>query len=126
MLYAIICYHDEAVVTAWTKEEDDAVMGRLKVVHERLEKAGKLGPSVRLLPTTAATTLNKNEDIVFDGPYAETKEQLLGFYVVDVSGLEEGLEIARDLTRANPGGAYELRPISILNSGTLAAGALAT
>jgi hypothetical protein len=119
MLYAIICYHDEALVTSWSKEEDDAVMARLGVVHERLAREGKLGPAVRLLPTTAATTLNKNEDLVIDGPYAETKEQLLGFYVVDVSGLEEGIEIARELTRANPGGAYELRPISLLVPGTL-------
>ena len=48
---------------------------------------------------------------MIDGPYAETKEQLLGFYIVDIASLEEGLEIARDLARANPGGAYELRPL---------------
>jgi hypothetical protein len=54
---------------------------------------------------------------VIDGPYAETKEQLLGFYVVDVESLDEGLQIARDLGRANPGGAYELRPISLFRPG---------
>ena len=55
---------------------------------------------------------------MIDGPYAETKEQLLGFYVVDVAGLVEGLEVARDLARANPGGAYELRPISLFLPGS--------
>jgi hypothetical protein len=54
---------------------------------------------------------------VLDGPYAETKEQLLGFYIIDVDSLEEGLEFARELTAANPGGAYELRPIMIYNEG---------
>jgi hypothetical protein len=117
MRYAILCYNSEEVVTSWTKEEDDAVMAKLEVVHEKLRKQGKLGPSLRLLPTTAATTLRKSQDLVIDGPYAETKEQLLGFYIVDIGSLEEGLEIARDLARANPGGAYELRPLSLFLPG---------
>ena len=112
MLYAILCYNDEDVVWSWTKEEDDAVMGRLAVVHERL--APFMGPSARLLPTTAATTLRKSpEPIVIDGPYAETKEQLLGFYVIDVENLDAALDVARQLTAANPGGAYEIRPIAL-------------
>ena len=118
MLYTVLCYNDEASVFAWTKEEDDAVMGRLNVVHEKWEKAGKLKPSIRLLPTSAATTLRKKDNEVLDGPYAETKEQLLGFYVIEVDNLEEGLAFARELAVANPGGAYELRPIMIYNSGT--------
>ena len=118
MLYAILCYNSEEVVCSWTKEEDDAVMAKLGVVHDRLQREGKLGPSLRLLPTTAATTLRKSEDLVIDGPYAETKEQMLGFYVIDVAGLEEGLEIARDLARANPGGAYEIRPIRLFLPGS--------
>jgi len=117
MKYAILCYNDEAAVFSWSKEEDDAVMARLNVVHEKWEKAGKLKPSIRLLPTSAATTLRKSDDAVLDGPYAETKEQLLGFYIIDVENLEEGLQFARELTAANPGGAYELRPIMIYNQG---------
>jgi hypothetical protein len=120
MHYAILCYHDENVVCAWSKQEDDAVMAKLAVVQERLARQGKLGPVVRLLPTTAATTLRKDRDppLVIDGPFAETKEQLLGFYVVDCSSLEEVLAIARDLAAANPGGAYEIRPIGALNPGS--------
>ena len=83
MLYALLCYNDEDVVWSWTKEEDDALMGRLAVVHERLIKAGKLGPALRLMPTTTATTFRKNQDLVIDGPFAETKEQLLGFRETD-------------------------------------------
>jgi hypothetical protein len=117
MMYAVLCYNDEAAVFSWTKEEDDAVMARLKGVHEKWEKAGKLKPSLRLLPTSAATTLRKKDGLVIDGPYAETKEQLLGFYIIDVENLEEGLAFARELTEANPGGAYELRPIMLYNKG---------
>jgi hypothetical protein len=119
MHYAILCYHDEKVVSAWTKEEDDAVMARLGVVHEKVARQGKLGPVVRLLPTTAATTLRKDGDppLVIDGPFAETKEQLLGFYIVEAVSLDEVLGIARELGLANPGGAYEIRPVGLFRPG---------
>jgi hypothetical protein len=119
MLYAILCYNDEDVVYSWTKEQDDAVMAKLDVVHQKLSTQGKLGPAARLLPTTAATTIRKNEPpLVIDGPFAETKEQLLGFYVIDCSALEEAVEVARDLARANPGGAYEIRPVRLFLPGS--------
>ncbi len=115
MLYTILCYNDEDVVWSWSKEEDDAVMARLGVVHEKLVKEGKLGPSLRLLPTTSATTLHKNQDppLVIDGPFAETKETLLGFYIIDVEDLDAALDVARQLAEANPGGAYEIRPVAL-------------
>jgi hypothetical protein len=116
MLYAILCYNDEAAVFSWTKEEDVAVMARLETVHQKWD--GKLKPALRLLPTSAATTLRKKDNEVLDGPYAETKEQLLGVYVIEVENLEEGLQFTRDLTAANPGGAYELRPIMIYRPGS--------
>ena len=121
MQYAILCYHDEKVTCAWSKEHDDAVMARLAAVHEKLARQGKLGPVARLLPTTAATTLRKDREpaLVIDGPFAETKEQLLGFYVVDCADLEEVLDIARELGAANPGGAYEIRPIALFKPGKL-------
>jgi hypothetical protein len=92
-------------------------MAKLMVVHDKLAQQGRLGPVARLLPTTAATTLRKDSDppLVLDGPFAETKEQLLGFYVVEADNLDGALEIARDLGRANPGGAYEIRPIGLFH-----------
>jgi hypothetical protein len=80
------------------------------------------GPVARLMPTTAATTLRKDREpaMVIDGPFAETKEQLLGFYVLDCKGLDEALEIAREFGRANPGGAYEIRPVATFNPGKAA------
>ncbi len=117
MLYAILCYHDEDVVWSWSPAKEAEVMGAIGAVQEQLIAEGKLGPSLRLLPTTAATTLRKSQDppLIIDGPFAETKEQLLGFYVIDVEGLEDGLEVARRLGAANPGGSYELRPIALFN-----------
>ena len=123
MQYAILCYHDEKVTCAWSQEEDAAVMTRLGVVMERLSQQGKLGPVARLLPTTAATTLRKDREppLIIDGPFAETKEQLLGFYVVDCASLDEVLGIAKELAQANPGGAYEIRPVGFFVPGGKAA-----
>jgi hypothetical protein len=119
MLYALLCYNDEDMVFSWSKEEDDAVMARLEKVHGQWHEQGKLGPALRLMPTTAATTLRKDSDppIVLDGPFAETKEQLLGFYIVDCDSLEEALGMARELAAANPGGAYEIRPLRLFRPG---------
>ncbi len=120
MLYALLCYNDEKVVYSWTQAQDDAVMARLDVVHQKIAKAGKLGPAARLMPTTAATTVRKDQEpaLVIDGPFAETKEQLLGFYLVDCASLDEAIGIARDLARANPGGAYEIRPVRLFLPGS--------
>jgi hypothetical protein len=116
MLYAILCYNSEDVVNSWTQEQDDAVMGRLSGVHEKLAKQGKFGPAVRLTGTTSARTLMKGHQppLVVDGPFAETKEALLGFYVVDCDSMEEALQVAKELEQANPGvGAYEVRAVRL-------------
>jgi hypothetical protein len=118
MLYAILCYDNEDLVWNWSKEEDDAVMARLGAVNDKLSAQGKLGPVARLLPTSAATTLRKTgkESFVTDGPFAETKEQFLGFFVVDCENLEEAIAISKELAEANPGtGSYEIRPLALYN-----------
>ena len=120
MLYAFLCYNNENTVMSWSKEEDDAVMDRLEAVHNRLRTQNKLGPSLRLMPTTAATTLIKEKDLVLDGPYAETKEALLGFYILDCENLDEAVAIARELGQANPGGAYEIRPVRLFKNDQIA------
>jgi hypothetical protein len=121
MLYAILCYHNQAETTSWSKEQDDAVMAKLAVVQDKLRQTRRLGPVARLMPTTAATTVRKDRDppLVVDGPFAETKEQLLGFYLVECATREEAVEVAQDLGRVNPGGAYELRPVAVFHPNEL-------
>ena len=95
-------------------------MARLGKVQDAMKAKGKLGPVARLQPTTAATTLRKSsgEPIVIDGPFAETKEQFLGFYVADCDTLDEAVQFAKDLAVANPGlGSYEIRPVSLYHPG---------
>ncbi|MES2340492.1 MAG: YciI family protein [Pseudomonadota bacterium] len=125
MLYAILCYNTEEIVTGWTQAEDDAVMASLDKVHQKLMDEGRFGPAIRLMPTTAATSLRREEGLVLDGPFVETKEQLLGFYIVDCKDLEEALDTARALTKANPasGGGYEVRPLRLFLPGVPGIGA---
>jgi hypothetical protein len=110
MLYAILAYHVEAHVASWTPREDAAVMDNLHQVHDRLK--GRLGPAVRLGATGKARTLRgPGAGVAIDGPFAETKEQLLGFYVVDCVSEDAALAAARDLRSANPTAVYEIRPV---------------
>ena len=117
MFYALLCYNDEATVWSLDKKQDNEVMDRLAVVRGRLQKQGKLGPSLRLLPTTAATTVRKGKEaMVLDGPFAETKEQLLGFYIIDADDLEGAVAVAQDLAKASGShGSYELRPVGFFH-----------
>jgi hypothetical protein len=106
MLYAILCYHDEDVVTAWSKEEDDAVLAKRAVVTDRLAAQGRLGPIARLMPTTAAVTIRSgNEALIIDGP------------LVECATLEEAIAIARELGQGESG-AFEIRPLRLFEPGT--------
>jgi hypothetical protein len=118
MLYAILAYHEEGVVQSWTEEEDAALMSDLLEINERLVREKTLGPAARLGPTGRAVTLRgKDAGTIIDGPFAETKEQLLGLYVVDCPTLEAAVTIARDLRRANPTAVYEIREILLYRPG---------
>jgi hypothetical protein len=114
MLYAILAYHDENIVTSWSETEDAALMEELHKVHGRLTEQGRLGPAARLDVTNSAVTLRgPGAGVVLDGPFAETKEQLLGLYVLDCATRDDAIQAARDLRRANPTAVYEIRPISL-------------
>lgn len=121
MLYAILCYDNEDVVCSWTQEEDDRVIARLGVVQEQLAKEGRLGPVARLMPTTAATTIRKGKEaVVLDGPFAETKEALLGFYIVDCESLDQAIATAKELgVASSSAGAFEVRPLRLFRPGSL-------
>jgi len=112
MLYAILAYHVEAEVMSWTQQEDAALMERLFKAHERVNQNARLGPAARLGATGKARTLRgPGQGTVIDGPFAETKEQLLGFYVLECADDDAAVEAARELRRANPSAVYEIRPI---------------
>jgi hypothetical protein len=113
MLYSILIYVPEDLVDAMSSEEMDAHIGRHLRVHDQLNAQGRLGPVVRLMPTTTAVQLRTtNTPHVIDGPFTETKEQLLGFYIVEAETMEEALGIGRELAGASgSAGAFEIRPL---------------
>jgi hypothetical protein len=118
MMYAILAYHVEAEVLSWTREEDAALMEKLSKAHERLNQQGRLGPAARLGATGKARTLRgPGNGTIVDGPFAETKEQLLGLYVLDCADDDAAVEAARELRRANPTAVYEIRPVMTYRPG---------
>jgi hypothetical protein len=119
MLFAIFCYDDENVTFGWSKEKDAEVIARLDAVQARLAAEKRLGPVGRLMPTNTAKTIRKaKQPIVTDGPFAETKEQLLGFFFIEAADMEHALEAAKELARASGSqGAYEVRPMMLFRPG---------
>ena len=118
MLYAILAYHVEGHVTSWTPAEDAALMLDLNKVHARLLREGLMGPATRLAGTKDACVLRgPGKGVVTDGPFTESKEQLLGFYVIDCADRDAAISAARDLRRANPTAMYEIRPVKLYRPG---------
>jgi hypothetical protein len=114
MQYMILIYGDEQ---AWVSMPDAARRG-VYAAHEayaqRLVQAGVLRGGSELAPTTSATTLRVRGGKVLqtDGPFAETREQLGGYYLVEVADLDEALRWAREC----PGvadGSIEVRPLVV-------------
>jgi hypothetical protein len=115
MLYSVLIYDSEAIVGNLSKDEFDALIARHEAVQRKLAEEGKLGPVARLMPTTTATTLRQGD--VLDGPFAETKEQLLGLYFVECTSLEEAHDAARLICSACNARTLEVRPVAIYRPG---------
>lgn len=116
MRFALLCYAPESVM--WRKEDDDAVMVQHRATQAGLEASGRLGPNLRLMPTSAAMSIRGGpEPMVLDGPFVETKESLLGFWVFDAASLDAALETAKEFASHMPGGGLELRPVREYNPG---------
>jgi len=89
------------------------MMVRVRAAEDKIAARSTFGPRLRLMPTTAATFVKAGQDpVVLDGPFAETKEQLLGFWVVDCASLEDAIVAAKHLAREREFGGIEVRPIS--------------
>jgi hypothetical protein len=114
MLYALLAYHVEEEVISWTAQEDAALMADLNGVHDRLTREGRLGPAARLEATKGACVLRgRGKGVVTDGPFTESREQLLGFYVIDWADRDAAIAAARHLRQVNPSAIYEIRPINL-------------
>lgn len=128
MLYSILIYDSEAVVDAMDEAESSRRIGIHQQLQESLRAEGRLEFVGRLMPSTAATSLrpraaagdaddradhggpDQGEPLVLDGPFAETKEQLLGLYVIRCDSLDDAVAAAKALPLHT--GCYEVRPFS--------------
>ena len=118
MRYAFLCYDSDEVVGATTTTQDEEVFAKHAVVERELAGQGRLGPNLSLMPTSAAITVRSGgEPIVMDGPFAETKEQLLGFWIIDCPSLQDAIETARRFASHKQTGAIEVRPVALRDQG---------
>ena len=120
MRYALLIYASEQDWANQSEEQAQTQFQDYMAFTKDIVDRGIMRSGEALQPTATATTVRvrDGETLSTDGPFAETKEQLLGFYIVDADSLDEVLEIARELAQANPGGAYEIRPVGIFRPGT--------
>ncbi len=124
MLYIILCYDCEAALETWCRQEEAAALARLAEVERPLKAAGRLGPAMRFLPSTTATTLRKDRAAdVTDGPFTATGEQLVGCCIVDCPSLDDAIDVAGSFAHAFERGtcALEVRPLCGYSPGTLPA-----
>jgi hypothetical protein len=112
MRYALLICGDETAMEAVSPEEAQASMAKYVAFGEEMGKRGVLQGGERLRPTTEATSVQVREGEVLtsDGPFAETKEQIGGFYLVDCKDLDEAIEVASKIPGAHTG-TIEVRPI---------------
>lgn len=118
MLYSILIFGEEGHVAQWRLEEEQAVADRHSKLRRELTAAGRLGPVMRLSPGGSKVVRRyKDRQVVTDGPYAETKEQLMGIYVVDCASFEDALAATEELRFDT--GSFEIRPLVLLDPGVI-------
>jgi hypothetical protein len=112
MRYLMMICEEEKMYDALSPEQLSAVADEYEAFGETMGKRGVLQSGARLLPTTDATTVRVQDSDVLtsDGPFAETKEQIGGFYICDCKDLDEAIEVASKIPAARHG-AIEVRPI---------------
>ncbi|HET9110226.1 MAG TPA: YciI family protein [Ktedonobacterales bacterium] len=115
MRYALLIYTSEALDAQATEEQNRSISADYFAFGERYKD--KLLGGEALMPTSSATTVRAPEGkaLTTDGPFAETKEQLGGFYLVNAANLDEAIEIAAHIPGAATG-SIEVRPIMEFNN----------
>ncbi len=111
MQYAILIYASEGFFERLPEEQQEAALDRHRALQQEHGEKGTLGAVAKLMDTSAAMTIRKPGDnvLVLDGPFAETKEQLLGLYILDCESIDDAIEQAKKLPQGMA--SYEVRPI---------------
>jgi hypothetical protein len=111
--YALLIYDNESGYATRSEAENASLMAAWFEYAGSLEKSGKMRGGDALQPTATATTVRANpgRSLVADGPFAETKEQLGGYFIIDAADLDEAIAWAGKMPHLASGGAVEVRPI---------------
>jgi hypothetical protein len=109
MKYILLIYADE---NAWTEEEREKCYGESSELAHQLKQNGKYLGANPLQPVSTATSvqMRNGKKLITDGPFAETREQLGGYFLVEADNLDEALEIAQQIPAARKG-TVEVRPL---------------
>ena len=112
MRYALLIYGNEAQGANMSQEEMQAEMEAYNAYTQLIQNRGAMTGGEALVPTTSATTVRVRDGkaLTTDGPFAETKEQLGGFYLVNCKDLDEAIELASQIPGAKHG-SIEVRPV---------------
>jgi hypothetical protein len=119
MKYMLLIYYDEKVLEKAGKAEEARIERECLQHSEPLMAAGKILAANRLHPVSTATSIRTQDGkrLVTDGPFAETREQLGGYSLIDAKDLDEAIEIASQMPSGRLG-TVEIRPV--LEFGTMA------
>lgn len=112
MQYLCLIYDDETGGTRMSREEGQALMGEYSAFTENIRKSGHYVGGNPLQPTKTASTVRVRQGKVSttDGPFAETKEQLGGYYLIEAKDLNDAIQVASRIPAARSG-SIEVRPI---------------
>lgn len=112
MKYLALVYYDENIIKAMSSEEWGSLNRECLACVEGLQNSGHYLAGQALQPIETATTIRVRDGkaTTTDGPFAETKEQLAGFYMLDARDLNEALQLARKIPPARLG-SVEIRPV---------------
>jgi len=119
MQYLILIYEDEKAFAGLSEEEMGKVFSEYMVYSKEMAAAGAMKGGASLQPVATATTIRVRDGKTktTDGPFAETKEQLGGYYVIDVPNLDAALKWAAKCPAAKTG-SIEVRPLGIISDAT--------
>jgi hypothetical protein len=112
MKYLCLVYGEEKVLDALSKADMEVLVDESLAYDDVLRKSGHYLVSEALQPVEAAKTvrIRNRETFTTDGPFAETKEQLLGFILIDAKDLDEAVQVAAKIPLASTG-SIEIRPV---------------
>jgi hypothetical protein len=112
MKYMLMIYHDEPAWNEHSEAERQQIYGEYRALIQRLQSSGKylVGDQLQPADTASVVRVRDGKQLVTDGPFAETREQIGGFFMIEVNNLDEAVSIAGQIPSAREG-SIEVRPV---------------